>query len=303
MHDTATAPGIPQPPLLVTAAGTPRCVGVEIEFTGLSALQAAEALVGALGGSLRIEDPHALSICNSRLGDLRVETDLRYVHPQRYRNLSLRLGKRAAAWLGTLVAPVVPRELVTAPLSFVRLREVDDAVAALRSAGASGHGAIGLDSLSVHFNIDPPALDAETLTAYLKAFLSVDEQLRQETARGSKRLAFVLPTDYPPAYRERVLAPAYWPDLRTFAADYLEANPTRRRALDLLPLLAHLDEAQVRVALPREKIGPRPVFHYRLPQAHVSDPSWSVLQDWERWLGVENLALKVRAQQANRRMA
>jgi hypothetical protein len=155
MHETATAPGIPQPPLLVTAAGTPRCVGVEIEFTRLSALQAAEALFGALGGSLRIEDPHDLRICNSQLGDLRVETDLRFVHPQRYHNLSLRLGQRAAAWLGTLVAPVVPRELVTAPLPFVRLREVDDAVAALRSAGASRHGALWLDSLSAHFNSRP----------------------------------------------------------------------------------------------------------------------------------------------------
>jgi hypothetical protein len=42
--------------------------------------------------------------------------------------------------------------------------------------------------------------------------------------------------------------------------------------------------------LPHEKISLRPVFHYRLPLAHLSDPAWSVMPDWERWLSVERLA-------------
>ena len=65
---------------------------------------------------------------------------------------------------------------------------------------------------------------------------------------------------------------------------------TRKRALDLLPLLAHLDEERVRSVLPHEKIGSRPVFHYRLPHAHLSDPTWSIMPDWNRWLLVERLA-------------
>jgi hypothetical protein len=194
-----------------------------------------------------------------------------------------------------LVAPFVPRELVTAPIPIARLGEVDEAVASLRSAGASGRGAVALDSLSLHFNIDPPSLDARTITAFLKAFLSAEVRLRQETVGGSMRLALVLPPDYPQDYRERVLAPDYWPDLKTLTADYLKSNPTRKRALDLLPLLAHLNEKQVRGALPHEKIGPRPVFHFRLPQAHVGDPDWGILRDWERWVSVENLALEQRA--------
>jgi hypothetical protein len=60
--------------------------------------------------------------------------------------------------------------------------------------------------------------------------------------------------------------------------------------LDLLPLLAHLDEARVRSVLPHEKIGSRPVFHYCLPHTHLSDPAWSIMPDWERWLLVERLA-------------
>ncbi len=292
MHDKVAAPGALRSPLLIAADGTPRRVGVEIEFMGLSARLAAEVLARDLGGFIEVEDPHAYKIRSTRIGDLRVETDLRYVHPQRYPDLGIRLGRRAASWLGTLVTPFVPRELVTAPIPIARLREVDEAIASVRSAGGSGRGAVLFNSLSLHFNIDPPSLDALTLMAYLKAFLSVDSSLRQEASRGSPRLAFVLPPDYPAVYRQRVLAPDYWPDLRTLTADYLKANPTRKRTLDLLPLLAYLDEEHVCAALPREKIGSRPVFHYRLPQAHVGDPSWSILPDWERWLRVESLALE-----------
>jgi hypothetical protein len=34
----------------------------------------------------------------------------------------------------------------------------------------------------------------------------------------------------------------------------------------------------------------RPVFHYRMPQAHLSNSTWNILPDWERWLSVERLA-------------
>jgi hypothetical protein len=292
-----TAPEVSSSPPSLTADGKLRRVGVEIEFMGLSARSAARALARDLGGFIEADDPHAFRIRNSRLGDLRVETDLRYVHPQRYPDLAIHLGDRAAAWLGTLVSPFVPRELVTAPIPIPRLGEVDEAIASLRSAGASGRGAVALDSLSLHFNIDPPSLDAGTITAFLKAFLSAEERLREETVGASLRLALVLPPAYPRDYRERVLAPDYWPDLETLTADYLRSNPTRKRALDLLPLLAHLNEKQVHGALPHEKIGPRPVFHFRLPQAHVGDRDWSILQDWERWISVESLALKQRALQ------
>lgn len=289
MHEAAApseASGLP----LLLADGAPRRVGVEIEFLGPDAREAASALAQALGGAIEPEDPHAFRIRGSRLGDLSVETDLRLVHPERPSGQGFRLSPRAAAWLGALVAPVVPRELIMGPLPIARLAEVDDAIAALRSAGARGRGAVLLDSLGLHFNIDPPDLQARTLTAFLKAFLLLNDALRDETAQGSRRLALALPPDYPEAYKKTVLASDYWPDIAGLTADYLAANPTRKRALDLLPLLAYLDETQVRSVLPQEKIGARPVFHYRLPQAHVSEPAWSILADWRRWLDVERLA-------------
>ncbi|MBM6581688.1 amidoligase family protein [Microvirga sp. BT689] len=290
MNDLAIATETSSAPIRTAPGGAIRRVGVEIEFMGPSARVAAGVIAGALGGSIDAEDAHAFRISGTRLGDMRIETDLRYVHPQRHPNLGLRLGHRAAAWLGAVVSPFVPRELVTAPLPIDRLPELDGLVDILRDAGAHGRGAVLLDSLGLHFNIDPPRLDAATIAAFLKAFLIVSERLRRDIAQGRRRLAHALPPDYPQDYVRQVLAPDYWPDLPDLTMDYLAANPTRDRALDLLPLLAYLDDERIRSVLPHEKIGARPAFHYRLPQVHLSDPDWSIMPDWHRWLVVEGLA-------------
>ncbi len=286
---------------MIAPDGGMRRVGVEVEFLGPSVKAAAAALVRDLGGVAEPEDPHAIRLRGTRLGDLSVELDLRHVHPARHPDLNVGLGLRGAAILGTLVSPFVPRELITAPLPAGRIGAVDEALASLRSVGARGRGTILLNSLSLHFNIDPPDLDARTLAAFLKAFLLMSDELRRQVAHGSLRLALALPPDYPQRYKDRMLAPDYWPSLQDFTADYLAANPTRQRALDLLPVLAYLNEGQVRQALPREKIGPRPVFHYRLPHAHLSDPDWSILPAWRGWLQVERLAAELGRGELNSR--
>jgi hypothetical protein len=290
MNKIAAEPHALNPPI-VAANGYLRRVGVEIEFLGPSARGAAQALASNLGGICEAEDPHAFKVSGTALGDLLVEADLRLVHPNRHPELGLRLNRRVAGWLGTMVSPFVPRELIAAPIPFALLPEMDMVVTSLRAAGAHGQGAVLWDSLGLHFNIDPPRLDAATVMAFLKAFLLLGDWLRQEVAGGSLRRSLVIPPDYPQAYKRRVLDPDYWPDLPALTDDYLAANPTRKRALDLLPLLTHFDEERVRSVLPHEKIGSRPVFHYRLPQAHLSDPAWSIMPDWERWLSVERLAI------------
>jgi hypothetical protein len=269
-----------------------RRIGVEVEFTGLSARAAAQALSAGLGGTVTEEDPHAFLVRATRLGDLTVELDIRYAHPQRAygTTLPLRLGPRTAAWLGSALSGIVPHELITAPLTLDRLSGVDQAIHVLSRAGATGHGTTRFGSLGLHFNIDLPDLSAGTLTATLKAFLLLEPWLRHETSRAEPYRPPFLPAPYPADYVRRVVAPDYQPDLATFAEDYLTANPTRDRGLDLLPILLHLDEGRVRARLPREKIGARPVLHYRLPQAHVGEPGWSIAPDWNRWVAVERLA-------------
>ncbi|MBB3268491.1 hypothetical protein FHW79_006166 [Azospirillum sp. OGB3] len=263
---------------------------MEIEFLGISARAAAQALARAFGGTCVEEDPHAFHVLDTALGRLSVELDVRHAHPRRTAAAQrLRLNPVLAAWLGAALSGVVPRELITAPLPVGELHHVDDALRVLRDAGARGAGTTWFGSLGLHFNIDPPSLDADTITAVLKAFLLRNARLRRETVGRGLTPAF-LPAPYPDDYVRRVVAPDYWPDLPTLAEDYLAANPTRNRDLDLLPLFLHLFPDRVRAALPHEKIGSRAVFHYRLPQAHVSDPAWSIAGAWNGWAGVETLA-------------
>ena len=276
------------PPLRENAAGRLRTVGVEVEFGALTAQQGAKALANGLNGSILEEDAHAVVVRGTALGDLMVEIDMRYAHPQRHPGTRWgRLSRGGAATLGLVSRYFVPRELVTPPIPLDRLALVDSAVEVLRLAGAreTGPTAFGL-----HFNPEPPRLDAETITAILKAFMLLNDWLRRESRprRLTHRLGFG--RNYPPAYMRRVVAADYWPDLDDLMDDYLAANPTRNRDLDLLPLFLHFDERRVRARLPDEKIGKRAVLHYRLPTARVSQPGWGIVPDWNRWVAVERLA-------------
>lgn len=302
--DPAFGPRFEPLPAARTAGGTARRVGVEIEFMGIGVAEAARALAIGLGGLPLEEDPHAFTVRGTGIGDLAVELDLRHTHPQRHAGaLRLRPGPAGAAWLGRIAGGIVPRELITAPLPPDRLPEVDEVVAVLRDAGATGNGAIRFGSpgfgspqfgsLGLHFNIDVPGLEVGCLLAHLRAFMLLDRWLRtpQPGPRGvlsGTRAA--TPPPYPEEYVLRVLHPDYAPDLDGFIDDYLAANPTRDRGLDLLPLLLHIDPDRVRQRLPREKIGARAVFHYRVPQAHVGVPGWSLAPEWNRWVAVERLA-------------
>lgn len=290
MVDTGDSLAFHTPPVTRTAQGAVRCVGVEVEFQGIRTRAAAHALVAGFGGILVEEDPHAFHVLDTAIGRLAVELDIRHVHPQRWTATPpIRLLTAGAAWFGTVLNPVVPRELITAPLPIERLGLVDRAVGVLRAAGASGCGVTRFGSLGLHFNIDPPRIDADMIAATLKAFLLLNARLRHETTAREASSVF-LPAPYPDAYVRRVVDPDYWPDLPSLAEDYLAANPTRNRDLDLLPLFLNLDPERVRARLPYEKIGNRAVFHYRLPRAYVSDPAWSVASAWNGWVAVEALA-------------
>lgn len=267
--------------------GRARRVGVEIEFTGLSERAAALCLSQVLGGTVEEEDAHAFLLRGSRLGDLGVELDIRHVHPHRPDH-PLPWLRPHARWLGVALRPFVPRELVTGPLDPRALPELDAVIAPLRQAGAGGRGASALGSLGLHFNIVPATLEAATVLAVLRAFLLLEARLRTQCLT-SPAARWHAPPPYPAVYTARVLSPDYRPDLRELCDDYVRSNPTRHRALDLLPLFLHLFPERV---VPRisGKAKPRAVLHYRLPVAHVGAPGWSLAPDWNRWVEVEQLA-------------
>jgi hypothetical protein len=280
-----------RPPVLTNAQGRTRTVGVEVEFAGITAEAAAKALSLVLGGGVNQKDPHAFSVRNSKLGDIAVELDMRHVHPDRKATTLLEtMGAKLASWFGSAVRHVVPCELVTAPVPIDNLHEIDRALAVLREAGARGTQDGALYAFGLHFNPETPRLDVETIAAILKAFALLNPWLRREVAPDATRHFLGFADPFPPDYVRQVAAPDYRPDMSAFIDDYLAANPTRNRDLDMLPLLAQIDEQRVRAKLPNEKINKRPAFHYRLPDARVSDPGWSIAPDWNRWVAVERVA-------------
>src|SRR5918993_499301 len=142
-----------QPPWLENWDGRPRSVGVEIEFAGLSAQQAASTVAEALGGEVVQEDPgdpHAFAVKGTEIGDVSIELDSRYVHPGD--SLIKAVGATIASWAGSAASYLIPCEFVTAPVPIDRLYEIQRAVTILREAGARGTQDAPIYAFGLHFN-------------------------------------------------------------------------------------------------------------------------------------------------------
>ena len=92
-------------------------------------------------------------------------------------------------------------------------------------------------------------------------------------------------------YVRKVLKPSYQPTIDQLIDDYLEFNPTRNRALDMLPLFAHIDEPRLRAKIDDDRVKARPTLHYRLPNSLIDDPQWGLIHPYRDWLQVDNLAM------------
>jgi hypothetical protein len=266
--------------------GDTRRVGVEVEFGGLSARHAAEIVQYHQGGTIEELDAHRFVVNDTRIGKVRLELDSKYVHsPDNASDLERKLRRFA----GEVSGPVVPTELVTDPLPIAYLAEVDRLVVHLGEAGALGtqqpHLACGL-----HLNVEWQDLDVRSILNVLRAYLLMAPMLRKLIDLDTTRTLLPFIGRFPRTYQAKVLDPDYDPDMQAFIKDYCKANSSKNRELDLLPLLASIDAKAVEQALGHEQPAVRPTFHYRLPNARIGDPEWSVVRDWNRWLAVESLA-------------
>jgi hypothetical protein len=279
------------PPLLEKSDGTPRRVGFELEFSGITLDGTLEALRSSLGGDLQSESAAERVLRVEALGTFTIELDWAYL-------------KRIAAdddpeqdggeWIGGLsraAALLVPVEVVCPPIPLPKLGVLEPMVASLRSAGAVGTDESLVAAYGVHINTEIPRLDAETLDAYLKAFALLQWWLVDAHDVDVARKVSPYIDLYPEAYVKQLLSRSE-PTLDDLLGDYLAHNATRNRALDLLPLLAESDEQRVRRTVDDPRIKPRPAFHYRLPDCHIERPDWSLSGPWNTWLVVERLAYR-----------
>jgi hypothetical protein len=280
---------IERPPELLNPEGKPRRVGIEIEFGGIGIGEAATMVQELYGGTIRGVSRHRLEVAATRFGDFRVEIDSHYVHGKPVAGETLL--DRMKAVLGDIAGRWLPVEIAAPPVEIDDLAAIDRMVFGLRARHAAGTRSRRIYTFDLQLNPDVPSIEPDSLTRHLQAYLVLSPWLRASIDVDATRrlLPFVRP--FPEPYVCKVLAANYCPDLHGLVADYLAANPTRFRELDLLPLFAYLVPEQYYAAAADPLVKPRPTFHYRLPDSRVDDPSWGgVIEEWNRWVVVERLA-------------
>lgn len=295
----ASTPMIPYaiPPRALRQDGCKRRVGVEVEFAGMTLDAVVELVHRLFGGRIDPTNRFSSEVKSTMHGDFRVELDSLSLKEERYKSFLHSLGAGAAftdaveTVLDTVARQWIPLEIVAPPLPIDELKALDPLRAELLDAGAKGTRASVLYTFGFQLNPDIPVIEAESVCRYLKAFLALYDWLRIDIDVDPTRRLLSFTDPFPDSYRRRVLDPAYSPSFEQLISDYLDDNPTRNRALDMLPFFATLD---LRTVLDRcqepDHIKPRPTFHYRLPNSCVDDPAWTFATDWNRWVEVERLA-------------
>lgn len=282
------------PEVRQTTEGNERKVGVEIELSGLPYASLVSHTARLLGG-----DPEATSRYVTRIetgdGPFLVELDADPIKqlnlddqrlPQSIRDLS----GHAMTMIDSAAEKVVPLEIVSPPLPLPRLDTIETLVESLRSAGARGSREAIYFAFGLQLNPELPDLEANTILRYLQAFSALYDWLRSRHQIDLSRKFTTYIEPWSSRYVQILMAEDYAPDLPTLMADYLEHNPTRNRALDLLPLFAHLDNALLETYVLDPRINGRPTLHYRLPDCDIDNPVWHFSSVWNDWVVVDNLA-------------
>lgn len=283
------------PPRQCKADGSARRVGVEIEFSGLSLEEASDVLAKETKLERRAISDYEVALEGDSAGEWRVERD---------QELLKRLGreragsdeaagfilKTAEKALDLGSQAIVPLELVSPPLPFKRLPDFQQLVGALRAAGAVGTKDNVLFAFALQLNPELPDLETATIRRYLQAFVCLQDWLASRSEMDAARKVTHYAALYPNDYVTLLLDQDYAPDQSTLIEDYLHHNPTRNRALDMLPLFSSLDDKRVQAVVDDPKIKSRPTFHYRLPNSEVGMTDWTIYEAWNDWVQVEKVA-------------
>lgn len=290
------------PPRRLTADGGERRVGVELEFGALSAAAGAQLVRRLFGGTIEQEDAHRYHIRGTRFGTFTSELDTQYAHRSANEPepppvdddvlagvmQAFRSGMREL--YGDISSLLVPCEIVCPPVALSDLPVLDGLVDALAAAGAEGTRSSPLYAFGAQLNPEIATADAAWITATLKAYLLLSDWLRAVIGVHMTRQLVSFADPFPAAYVRLVVDPGYWPGLHELIRDYIDANPTRNRELDMLPLFAWLDAETVKERVQDKRVKARPTFHYRLPDANIGTPAWGITLEWNRWCVVERVA-------------
>lgn len=286
------------PPIIITSEGSTRRVGFELEYAGIDLPRSAALIQQAFGGTIVEETMNSYRVEDTPYGAFSVKLDSTW--PQ---ELSAKAAEQRAEDPGQetfetiaekIVSPIVslwlPNEIVSPPLPLDAIEQMDALCDALRANGAKGTASSPIYAFGLHLNPEMPDIPPERLKDYLAAFVLLQDWLKVKTEMDITRQLTTFARPFPVEYARIILQPGYEPSFAQLVDDYLEHNPTRNRALDMLPLFAYLDEPRVRAKVTDGRVRARPTFHYRLPNSGIDDVSWNFSKEWNLWVEVERLA-------------
>ncbi len=264
--------------------GAPRKVGIEIEFSGLEEQEVADILAAEIGGTIAEAGPHELVVEETELGDIKVVLDTAFRD---------KATTPLAKWGLEKSRAVVPVEIVTDPIHPADLGQLDQLIHKLREAGALGSRDGVLLGFGTHLNPALAGTEVGDVLPVLRAFALLEDWLRDAEPIDQSRRVLPFVDPYP---RELVDAlasdeAAHW-SLDQMIDMYLSRAPSRNHALDLLPIIRHLDEDRLVNALGSDasSVSGRPAFHYRLPDSRIDEAGWSLVDMWNRWCLIEAVA-------------
>ena len=278
----------PQPKKSLNAQGKPRNVGFELEFSGISISETMKVLqrFGAQATNILAVEAQF----EHELGVFNLELDAAFIKNIAKEN---EFQSGDSTWFDILTQAaslIVPVEIVCPPIAIHQLHQLDPLLDALRQAGAKGTSESPLAAYGVHINAETPALDVTTLYQYLLAFCLMQWWLVEAHEVDLTRRLSPFVDLFPENYLQHLIEQGPPSDEKTLIHDYIQFNPTRNRALDMLPLFSWIDNELVQGQIDSKLIKKRPTFHYRLPNCHIEKHSWSLRDEWLRWLEVEYLA-------------
>lgn len=282
------------PDILNTEQGQQRRVGIEIELSGLGYKALVELVGQLLKGQPRTPSRYVTEM-DTRLGTFTIELDSAPIKeldlsddrlPDSIRELS----GHAMEMIDAAAELIVPLEIVSPPVLFEELEHIEHLVDELRSAGALGSREAIYYAFGLQLNPELPDLQPGTIVRYLQAFAALYDWLKARHQLDISRKFTTYIEPWSNRYTDRLMEDSYEPDLKQLMHDYLEFNPTRNRALDLLPLFSHLDKSLLDQWVQDPRIKSRPTLHYRLPDCDIDNPEWHFSTVWNDWVILEQLA-------------
>jgi hypothetical protein len=281
-----------------------RKAGFEFELSGLTVEDCAELVKQEFGGTVEPNHSLEVEIKDTDAGTFRVEMDshlmkdmaesLEEEQPETKDQLidTAPIRESISQAMGSFAGQFVPLEIVTPPLAFDQFDKLERLREQLCQQKAKGTRDAPVNAFGMHINAQIPSEDIEGVLPIFKAFLILYPWLKQQMKIDFSRRCLTYIDPFPKAYIQLVLAEDYQPSWKDFITDYLEHNPTRNRALDMLPIFSHIDDSLLDKLDEKQRVlvNARPAFHYRLPNCEVDNPDWHIARDWNLWVKLEEVA-------------